>query len=197
MSESKALIVLAKNLVYGKVKTRLAATIGDSAAFAVYEKLLTHTQKVTSHLPCDKFLFNSDFIDDENPWEAYIKTIQTGQSIGERMKNAFEQIFEKSYKQVVIIGTDCPELTADAILIAFEKLNNYDVVIGPASDGGYYLMGLKKLYPDLFQNISWSTSAVLSTTVTICKNLSLKYILLKELHDVDEEKDLKYLDEKQ
>jgi len=122
-----------------------------------------------------------------------LKEKQHGNSLGERMNNAFNNVFEKKYSKAIIIGTDCPALTEKVINDAFEKLNNYDVVIGPANDGGYYLLGMKKLHQQLFKNINWSTETVFDATINICNNLNLSYCLLPVLNDVDEEKDLQHL----
>lgn len=109
------------------------------------------------------------------------------------MDNAFATAFQMVYDRVVIIGTDCPELNAGIIMNAFAYLNNHDVVIGPAEDGGYYLLGMKRHYTLLFKNINWSTENVFDETITICKKNNINYSFLPVLHDIDEEKDLIYL----
>ncbi len=106
------------------------------------------------------------------------------------MKNAFSLIFQKGYDKAVIIGTDCPDSSEGLIMNAFAYLHLHDVVIGPAEDGGYYLLGIKHLYPWLFENIQWSTNSVLSETLNKCAALQLDYSLLPVLKDIDEEKDL-------
>ena len=110
------------------------------------------------------------------------------------MSNAFSYTFQKGYDRVVIIGTDCPELTAGILMNAFAYLNNHDVVIGPAADGGYYLLAMKQHYSALFKNINWSTETVLEETLEICMENNLNYTLLPVLHDVDEERDLIHLE---
>lgn len=187
-----ALIIFTKNPEAGKVKTRLAATIGNDAALAVYVQLLSHTVSITDELPSDKFVFYSSHIMQEDIWDNkhFFKQLQSGHDLGERMKNAFTDIFQQDYNKIVIIGTDCPHLNPEIILNAFAYLDLHDVVIGPAEDGGYYLLGMKQLHPQLFENISWSTDAVLTETQITCDDLQLDYYLLPTLKDIDEEKDL-------
>ncbi len=193
MSTKAALIIFQKNVVYGKVKTRLAATVGNDEAMWVYQQLLRHTYAATKGLAADKIVFYSDYKERADWDDAYQKKIQQGNDLGERMKQAFEDIFQNGYQKVIIIGTDCPELTERIIIDAFERLERYTIVIGPAADGGYYLLGMKALYPQLFENIHWSTDKVLSETLQHCRNNHLSYCLLSRLHDVDEEKDLVYM----
>ncbi len=185
------MLIFTKNPEAGKVKTRLAATLGDDEALAIYRQLLSHTISVTEYLPVDKFVFYSNHIEQEDFWHSkhYYKEVQQGFDLGERMKNAFDVTFQNGYDKIVIIGTDCPDLNAGIIMNAFAYLNSHDVVIGPAEDGGYYLLGMKQLHSQLFENITWSTSIVLDETVTKCAALQLDYCLLPVLKDIDEEKD--------
>ena len=188
----QVLLIFAKNPEAGKVKTRLAATIGNDAALYVYKQLVEHTVSVMNCLPVDKIVFYSDFVSDEDAWntEHYSKQLQNGINLGERMNNAFASAFKDGYDRVVIIGTDCPELNAEIIMNAFICLDKYDVVIGPAEDGGYYLLGLKKLCSEVFENIRWSSSTVFVDTTRKCAALQLTYGLLPVLNDIDEENDL-------
>ncbi len=188
-------LIFAKNLIYGEVKTRLAAIAGNDVAFKIYKELLQHTQEITENIIADKIVFYSNNIEENDIWnnELFKKQLQSGIDLGERMQNAFDYAFKNGYEQVLIIGTDCFELTSSIIEEAFLKLKIHDVVIGPAQDGGYYLLGMKKLYPLLFKNIAWSTHTVFEETIAACNQLSLNYYLLPQLNDVDEEKDLKYL----
>jgi len=188
----QAVLIFAKNLIHGEVKTRLAETIGDDRAFKVYKELLQHTNDITKNIDAAKIVFYSNNIDEKDIWahETYKKQMQKGNDLGERMLNAFEYAFKNGYEEVVIIGTDCFELTSSIINDAFSFLKDHEIVIGPAEDGGYYLLGMKKLYPELFQNIYWSTENVLLQTIAVCCKGSLTYHLLQQLSDVDEEKDL-------
>lgn len=191
----QALIIFTKNAEPGKVKTRLAATIGDDGAFAVFQILSNYTACVVTVLSVEKFVYYSDYIPVEDLWsdELFRKNVQQGNSLGERMSNAFAAVFEKHFESVVIIGTDCPGLDQAILEKAFQAAGEHDVILGPAADGGYYLIGTNRHIPALFENISWSTANVLTETVSICRTKNLSYYLLPVLHDVDEEKDLVHL----
>jgi rSAM/selenodomain-associated transferase 1 len=191
----KLLLIFIKNPVLGKVKTRIASTLGDAKALDVYLQLLNHTLLVTKEVDADKAVFYTDFVDREDMWpdELYQKQLQQGQDLGERMQGAFEWAFEQQYEQVVIIGSDCPQLTRDIIEQAFAQLNTTKVVLGPAADGGYYLLGMTTLVPRLFSNKKWSTATVLSDTLADLQTLQLSYSTLPTLHDVDHAEDLDLL----
>lgn len=188
------LIIFVKNLIEGQVKTRLAKTLGNDAAMDIYKQLLIITHDKIQSLEIDKIVFYSDFIEDDI-WEndLFQKEIQEGNNLGERMKNAFICSFTAGYKKVVIIGTDCPGIDNNILENAFLILNNSDIVLGPATDGGYYLLGMKEEHPILFQEIEWSTDKVLQQTVELCDRYHLSYFLLPELADIDDEKDLIHL----
>ena len=188
----QAVLIFAKNLIHGEVKTRLAETVGKDRALLIYEELLKHTQTITKDLIADKIVFYSNNIEQKDVWDdkVFKKRLQSGNDLGERMQNAFAYVFENGYDEGVIIGTDCFELTSSIINDAFSHLKKHDVVIGPATDGGYYLLGMKKLNTKLFQNISWSTAHVMQQTLAICRKEDLACHLLQELSDIDDEKDL-------
>lgn len=188
----QALLIFVKNAIKGKVKTRLASTIGDDVALEVYNRLLVHTENSCSHISAHKIVFYSDFIDSEDIWkeELYHKQIQSGKILGERIRNAFEYAFKAENEKAVIIGSDCFEINSGIIDQAFEKLANCDVVIGPAHDGGYYLLALNKFHMELFVNIDWSTDKVFIQTTKICENKGLKVDRLQTLSDIDNEEDL-------
>jgi rSAM/selenodomain-associated transferase 1 len=189
-----ALIVFVKNLIEGCVKTRLAATLGNEGAMDIYKQLLKNTQHTILTFATDKIVFYSDFIEEEI-WgnNVFQNEIQEGTDLGERMKNAFKSSFTVGYEKIVIIGTDCPGINKSILENGFTALNNSDIVIGPTVDGGYYLLGMKKEYPFLFENIKWSTDKVLQQTIDLCNKNRLSYFLLPELSDIDEEKDLIHL----
>lgn len=176
----------------GRVKTRLATTVGEETALKIYQLLLQKTRKVCSQLKQDKFLFYSDQAENDD-WEeeVFSKYTQKGKSLGERMHNAFEVLNESGHQKKVIIGSDCYDISEDIIQSAFEALNHHDVVIGPANDGGYYLLGMNGYYPGLFQNVNWSTSSVLIETLNTARALKLKIKLIEELVDLDTFEDLK------
>jgi uncharacterized protein len=187
-----AIIIFVKNPVPGKVKTRLAAAIGNDKALRIYLELTAHTLYAAENVMADKYLYFSDEIDNSicKNMLSFRKAVQSGAELGERMKNAFKDLFAASYQKVIVIGTDCPGINAVVLQSALNDLSDADVVIGPASDGGYYLIGMKQLHTQLFDNVEWSTSSVLHTTVNRCIHTNLRYKLLSELNDIDEEKDL-------
>ena len=108
-------------------------------------------------------MFYSNEITRNDRWDdnLFMKQLQNGNNLGERMENAFYTVFKNGYKSVVIIGIDCPGLDGDRIMDAFAKLDLYDITIGPSEDGGYYLLGSKCLHSMLFEKINWSTCTVL------------------------------------
>ena len=187
----KAIIIFVRNPELGKVKTRLAKEIGDAKALQVYTELLQHTHTITSHLDCDRFVFYTDVINENDLWnDGFEKKLQEGESLGDRMLLAFFELFQHGYSKIVIVGSDCPELTPFIIEDAFDKLDTSDVVIGPSTDGGYYLLGLTKLIPPLFANKQWSTGTVLADTINDIALLRKSYSLLTELSDIDTAQDL-------
>lgn len=192
MSE-KLLIIFVKNPVAGEVKTRLAASIGDMNALQVYKSLLSHTRSVASGVEADRQVWYSSKIDRRDAWESELfeKRLQTGNDLGERMANAFNHGFEQGYERIVIIGSDCAELTAGQIDEAYRQLESNDAVIGPSEDGGYYLLGLTQFQPEIFSGVEWSTSSVLEHTIKIFEQEKLSYKQLEILNDIDDEEDFK------
>lgn len=186
------LIIFYRNPELGKVKTRLAATVGDEKAFAVYLKLAAHTRDVALQVNCDRVIYYSNHVDTEDNWSnnSFNKQVQIGNNLGSRMCHAFEKAFQDGYTQVCIIGTDCLELTSEILSAAFDQIENHDAVIGPARDGGYYLLGMKKFHAELFSNKEWSTSSVAKKTIVDFQNLKLTYSQLPTLSDIDREEDL-------
>ncbi len=194
MSKNKdALIVFVKNPLLGKVKTRLAQKIGAEKALKIYQKLLNHTLDIILSLLQDVAIYYSDDVIIDDMWadKQFSKEKQTGIDLGDRMSNAFKDCFSKGYKKVCIIGSDNLEINAGIIEHAFHELNNSDIVIGPSSDGGYYLLGMQTHHPEIFNNKSWSTSKVLEETVNDLNNLALSYSLLETINDIDTYSDLK------
>ncbi|SNS28979.1 hypothetical protein SAMN06295967_106188 [Belliella buryatensis] len=193
----KALIVFQKNPVLGKVKTRLAATVGDAKALEIYMKLLQHTYKVINQIEAiDTFIYFSEKVESglEEMFVDRVKlSVQNGADLGSRMKNAFEEIFQEGYDQAAIIGTDCPEITEDLINQAFETLAYSDTVFGPARDGGYYLLGMNQFIPHLFEKMTWSHDRVLMDSIEKLNLNRNSFTLLEMLSDIDNEADwIKY-----
>ena len=196
MLSREALIIFIKNPVLGKVKTRLAAKVGNEEALRLYNDLLSYTRKVTDNLSFEKFLFYSDHIDSDDEWDnkEYLKCRQAQtDDLGLRMRDAFKTVFDKGFQKAVIIGSDCIDVTVNIVQEAFVVLDHKDIVIGPARDGGYYLLGMKKLHSRLFMNKKWGTDTVFKDTLSDIKQLKLTYNKLPELSDIDEIEDLKYV----
>jgi rSAM/selenodomain-associated transferase 1 len=207
MSESKgavgkledALIIFVKNPVPGQVKTRLARSIGDQQAADVYKHLLAHTKRMAGELEdVQRLVYYADAVNRNDLWEEerYEKRAQNGADLGERMAGSIAETMGSDFKKVVIIGSDCLEIGAKHIRLAYRKLDEADVVIGPASDGGYYLLGMKTLHRILFEDIVWSSKEVFNITLEKINQLGLSYYLLEILSDIDDLEDyLKIKDE--
>ncbi len=192
MNHDNLLLIFAKNPELGKVKTRLAKSIGDEKALMIYVKLLEHTHFIADRVFADKAIFYAEKVQEFDILDYYKfpKFLQKGDSLGERMERACGQAFAQHYEKVMIIGSDCYELTTEIVDDAFAALDHHNVVLGPAHDGGYYLIGMDRHYPHLFKNKAWSTPDVLLDTILDIKKLRLSYTLMPTLTDVDEEKDL-------
>ncbi len=190
-TSKKALIIFTRNPELGKVKTRLAKTIGDESTLKIYKFLLNHTIEITQNLNVDKYVFYSENIHRDDIWNGDIfrKKLQSGNDLGERMKNAFLEIFGMGYGKAVIIGSDMYDLDKNDLDTAFEALQTDKYVIGPATDGGYYLLGMKEINSEIFENKNWGTSTVLKTTLEDLKTES--YVLLEERNDIDYYEDIK------
>ncbi len=186
------LIIFYRNPELGKVKTRLAATVGNEKALVIYLQLASHTKSITEHVDVDKVVYYADFVDKEDSWlnVVFDKQLQRGADLGERMLNAFADGFSNGYQSICIIGTDCFELTTEIVTKAFMKLERQDAVIGPAQDGGYYLLGMNNLLAGVFKNKQWGTGSVCAATMSDFKKLGQNFFQLELLTDIDEEKDL-------
>ncbi len=192
MSMDSALIIFTKNALLGKVKTRLAKTAGNKNALLIYNELLKFTKNLILKVKTKKFIFYSDFIDANDIFNAVVfeKYHQKGNDLGERMLNAFKVTFKLGYERTILIGSDCNELTPEILELAIKALDENDLVIGPAKDGGYYLIGMKKLHPKLFVDKNWGTATVFKEAIFEAGKLNLKYHLLPVLNDIDNEQDL-------
>jgi rSAM/selenodomain-associated transferase 1 len=115
---------------------------------------------------------------------------QHGEDLGARMAQAFSSLFAQGYQQVVLVGTDLPVLPATHCTQAFSLLNTHDLVLGPSTDGGYYLIGLRRPVPDLFVGIPWSTEHVFEKTQALATHLGLQMSLLPQVRDLDTADDL-------
>ncbi len=189
--QNNALIIFAKYPQKGKVKTRLAKDIGEENAVEFYKECTNYLfEELDSLENTGIHLF---FASDDN--EASIKDWvnkrfnyhrQSGGTLGDKMLNAFEKVLGFNYTKCVIIGTDIPDINKQIINKAFNELDSSDVVLGPSDDGGYYLLGMKKVHPVLFGDIQWSTDTVFRDTVSKLKQTNLSFSLLEELIDVDD-----------
>src|SRR5690606_1739225 len=186
-----ALIIFQKEPESGKVKTRLATTIGDAKALATYQLLLKHTHEQVALLDAPVFVYFDKEIDPNYLLHPRYKgAIQATGDLGQRMKTAIVEVRTSGYQRVLVIGSDCPGLQVSILQEAFSQLLNHDLVLGPAKDGGYYLIGMKKTHQELFADIPWSSADVLSKTLAIAKSLHLHVFLLPTLTDVDVYEDL-------
>ena len=159
-TSKNALIIFARNPELGKCKTRLAKVIGNEAALEIYKYLLNHTAEISEKIKADKFVFYSDDIKKEDLWskDIFRKKLQYGTDLGARMENAFTELFQLNYEKVIIIGSDLLDLNTKHVDDAFQLLETNELVIGPAKDGGYYLLGMKTLHLNVFKNKDWGTS---------------------------------------
>lgn len=187
------LIIFVKNPEKGKVKTRLAQTIGDDKALEAYLFMLAHTRRVALDAGSRNFLFYTEFVDEADDWpgDRFEKSLQIKGDLGSKMKDAFARVLAtEGVDRAVIIGSDCLDLRVHHVQAAFSALDDHDFVIGPALDGGYYLLGMKKLHSEVFRNKTWSTESVLPDTLADIKALGASVHLLEALSDVDYEEDL-------
>lgn len=191
-TSTAGIIIFIRNPELGKVKTRLATSVGDDKALHIYVELLRHTREVCSEVVCNRYLYYSDTINHTDDWSdaLFIKRLQSSGDLGVKMQSAFEEVLNETDK-VIIIGSDSPQISPDHINGAYEALDNHDVVIGPTYDGGYYLLGMKKMHKSLFQDIAWSTESVFDQTVAKFNKESLSYKVLDQLADIDYAEDWK------
>jgi len=185
------LLIFIRNPVLGKVKTRLARSVGDEEALRIYLILLEKTREAALGCNAERWLFYSDYLDNHDPWSSdlFQKHIQHNGNLGERMEAAFQQAFNAGAEKVLIIGSDCPELSGMGLQQAFELLDTADFVLGPVPDGGYYLIGMKVLEQSVFHDIGWSTETVRETTIKKIQYVGKTVALLPMLSDVDTEAD--------
>ena len=185
------LLILTRNPELGKCKSRLAAKVGDQAALDIYNFLLDKTVSFTKDLKVEKWVYYSETIWMDDIWDnkVYKKKLQVGNDLGERMMNAFDEGFMAGFENIIIIGSDMFHLDQTDLEAAFSKLMDHDFVLGPAEDGGYYLLGMKSLKKELFQNKEWGTNTVLADTLSDIKDE--KFVLLDEKNDVDYYEDIK------
>jgi len=193
-----ALIIFAKAAERTLVKTRLASVLNDEQRVNLYKWLLEKTINELSHSK-----YYTSFICFNPPdrvalFERYNLACfpQMEGELGFRMRSAFEDIFKMGYRTAILVGVDIPDLTRELVEEGFDRLKNIDIVLGPAEDGGYYLVGMNTPVKDIFSGVRWSTEETLSDTMKKIQALCLSVSLLKTLKDIDRPEDLNYLKER-
>lgn len=197
----QALVVMAKEPVPGNVKTRLCPPLTYEMAAELYRCFLLDS--FDQYVKLDKTLVIVSFFPPE--WKQGLRAMapkdfrlipQSGDDLGERLINAFAYAFSIGNKSVSIVGTDHPTMPIDYIKQSFSLMSNdeNDLVLGPSTDGGYYLIGLKKLHKEVFKGIAWSTEMVFEETVDRAERLNLKVATLPQWYDVDTPEDLARLE---
>lgn len=194
------IIVFARYPEPGKTKTRLIPAIGAEKAAALQRLLAEHVMSVIrtwiARRPVSVEI-RYEGADETRMTEwlgsGFLYNIQRGDDIGEKMHNAFEDAFNEKFEHVIIVGTDLPFLNSEVLESALNLLNTHDLVLGPANDGGYYLVGLKAPQPELFRNIAWGTDRVLDRTVHAASSLGMTLTFVPALDDVDRPEDLQKL----
>jgi len=198
----KALVIVAKEPEEEKVKTRLEICLAPKERMELYrcfledtvEEAILLTKRNSSNLFIAYTPARAEKTFRKMVGENVSLISQRGSNFGKRLENVFRDIFALDYNQVVLIGSDSPTLPLGFMNDAFQGLRDNDVIIGPATDGGYYLIGLTKVFPELFEGIDWSTSRVLGQTVTAISKLGLRSNFLPVWYDVDTPEQLNFLE---
>jgi rSAM/selenodomain-associated transferase 1 len=190
------LLIFTRYPLPGQSKTRLIPALGAAAAARLQRRMTEQTLTVAQTCGVDIEVWFTGGT--ELQLQAWLGTEpsyrpQPSGDLGQRMQSAFEHTFLHGTSQVVIIGTDCPHLSADLLQRAFTQLQSHDLVLGEAADGGYYLIGLRHPIPQLFEQIPWSTHRVLTATLDMAHSLNLAVHLLPCLSDIDRPEDLAHL----
>jgi len=194
----KALIIFVKTPVAGKVKTRLQPHLSTVKILKLYKSFVSEIMDRCATLRgVDKFLGcapakEDDFLLGLSKTYKLEGFNQKGKDLGEKLINAFKEHFRRGYTKVVIIGSDSPTIPVDFIKQAFKKLDKKDFVVGPCCDGGYYLVGAKKMFNKVFRGIPWDSSEVLNKTLDKLDSLDVKFSLLPFWYDVDTIDDLRF-----
>jgi rSAM/selenodomain-associated transferase 1 len=199
MSGSRALLLFAKTPKPGKVKTRLMAAVSADVAAALHAACIEDTLRfVRKTRGCDAFVFAAGgtgyfrrLVKKQGSGARMQVLPQRGADLGTRMENAFRKCFAMGFREVVVIGTDTPWMGVERVRRAFAELKANEVVIGPAEDGGYYLLGMRKMVAEIFQGIPWSTERVLELTLEVIAEQKVRGKLLRRDFDLDRPEDLK------
>lgn len=189
---NRGLIVFAKLPRAGEVKTRLGQRLGMERAAELYRQFAEHVFTVADQLAATGvrvFLFHAPGADlqEYRRWvrRPFTYVPQEGSNLGDRMRRAFDFVFASGLRQAAVIGTDVPELQGSAVLHAFDLLAMHDLVVGPSSDGGYYLLGMNAPTKNVFENIAWSSASVLRQTLERAHRQNLSCAVLDPLADID------------
>jgi rSAM/selenodomain-associated transferase 1 len=197
---SNALVIVAKAPVVGQVKTRLCPPLSAAEATELFRCFLVDTVARACTVPDVQVCLAFTPADSEGLFRALLPfplryLPQRGNSLGERLVHIFADLLKDGVTRVVIMDSDSPTLPTAYLREAFSTLGDpaHDAVFGPCSDGGYYLVGARAVHPGLFENITWSTSAVLSETLAQARHHNLNVTLLPPWYDVDNGADLQKL----
>lgn len=188
---ANAILYFVKYPTPGRVKTRLARTIGEAQAARLYQQLAEANFSILRQCERTDLIVVFDPPEDQEKVQQWLPGAgryvpQKGSGLGDRLANAFQWAFDQGYTKAAACGSDILQLTTAIMEQSFTALNDTDVVIGPAKDGGYYLIGLASNQLELFEGIDWSTSAVLSQTYRAIDRSGLKHSTLCLLEDLDE-----------
>jgi hypothetical protein len=186
---SSAVVIMARQPVAGRVKTRLAAALGDEGACAAYRVLLRATLEAVAEAPCNRYVFlppGETLAEGDGPIDRFRPGTQRGPDLGARLAAAFDDLFAAGYERVVALGSDCPDASAAHVTRALEALATRDAAFGPAVDGGYWLVGLRAPGRDVFTGIPWSTPEVWAATRERLVQNGWSHALLPVLEDVDD-----------
>ena len=180
------LCILAKNPVLGRAKTRIGKVKGDHIALAVYNRLLTYTRNMALACNVPLAIYFDQYIDKGVFWpdDYFSKNLQAVGDLGTKMATCFQAEL-KHVEKAIVIGADCPEIDPTDIQNAFSALDRCDIVIGPATDGGYYLLAMKKFHSFLFEDMPWSQENLLEQTLAKIQSEQLSVVLLDEKSDID------------
>lgn len=193
---SGCVIIFVKAPEKGAVKTRLAASLGDTTVLALYKAFVSDLMEMLKKgkYPLQIFFYPPDAEAKIDEWlgSSYHYAPQRGDDLGERMANAFHETFQQGFQSAVLIGSDTPDLPGSFIDEAFLSLKEHDAVIGPSIDGGYYLIGFRAgtFLPTAFEGIPWSTTEVFRKTTEILSDKEYQIHLLPKLRDIDTIHDL-------
>tara|TARA_B100000575_G_C23116014_1_gene645144 strand:+ start:1180 stop:1833 length:654 start_codon:yes stop_codon:yes gene_type:complete len=189
----EVLSIFVKNLIPGTVKTRLAKDLGIDVAIEIYKELVRITAEATNTLKIDKCVYYSEYIESNDQFDdaKYQKHIQEGKDLGQRMQNCFYDAFELNFDKIILIGSDTPDITDQIISQGFAELDKHDIIIGPAHDGGFYLIGMKEPHENLLNKRTYGHEQVLNELLNEIENRNLSVFKLPTLIDIDVKDDLK------